>query len=668
MGNKVQVDTITNITNSSGIPTLNDNFEELADEFDKVVYRDGSQTMQGDLDMDSNRIINLSDALTESEPVTLGQINDLLGTALTESALSIALGLPTGATLVGTASGNNVQEELDLLGSSANIDFLQSGTPAATVRSVQDKLREVKSVQDWGAFPDGAISSAALLTAVTNAWTAALAGDFDLLFPAGVYDIGDASFPWRQSGPPVSLLDCQNITIYGSGPNTVFKTTSAGGADVFQLNGVKNLHFRNFKITATLTSLLGSGSNAISITGGYDNISILDVWMENLPSVDATTFIDGGKALTVQCDAATLEVGTLTARIYAKGCSQGFGFESGLVNMLTKKVAVDVDVIAENCFSAVTIGAAAASGAIPAGTHTGIRVRGQAINCQKGVFLARAHGVEVDVQSVSTKTAAAKRLDPQGVAWMASDTIVEALQCAYAKNSQITVTGNAGLCDYKARIGGATAGSSGLLGTTEYCGIFLDLAGTAATSDIAEIDSGGNTVANSTLTVTATTGTIPAALRTLANNNIFPNDGVRGALVKLNADLTGQNFTGGTTLAWDGTDVFDTSSFHDPVTNNSRITIPAGVQMVRLRALIQFANVTANDTVVLQIRKNGSAAYDGAGVVQAKSDFTIVRVEAVTGPLSVTAGDYFETLVQVNSDVSADITASSSWFEIEVIR
>lgn len=597
-------------------------------------------------------------------------------TDLNARPTSAFLATAAGAASIGSTGPSNVQTDLNARPTSATlaassgsslVGFLQSGTPSATARAVQSKLRDVKSAQDWAAFPDGAISTAAMLTAVTNAWNAALNGDFDLYFPEGVYDIGDASFPWRQSGVPVSLLDCKDITIHGSGPNTVFKTTSAGGADVFQLNGVKNLHFRNFRITATLTGSLGSGSNAISVTGGYDNITVLDVWMENLPSIDATTFIDGGKALTIQCDAATLEVGSLTARIYAKGCSQGFGFESGLVNMLTKKVSCDIDVIAEDCFSAVTIGGAAASGAIPAGTHTGIRVRGQAVNCQKGVFLARAHGVEVDMQVISTKTAANKRLNPQSVAWMASDTVVEALQCAYAKNSQARVTGNAGACDYKARIGGATAGSSGLLGTTEYCDIFLDLAGTAATSDIAEIDSGGNTLNNSTLTVTPTTGTIPAVFRTFANNNIFPNDGNRRAVVRMSADQIGQNYTAGVTLAWDQ-EVFDTSGFHDNVTNNSRLTIPAGVQQVRLRAHIQFANVTANDTVILQIRKNGSATYDGTGVDQAKSDFTIVRVDACTAALSVSPGDFFEVLVQVNSDVSVDITASSTWFEIEVIR
>lgn len=135
-----------------------------------------------------------------------------------------------------------------------------SGTnPNAVARTVLEKAREVKSVADWGAKPDGAIPTAALKAAVYNAWADALAGGFNLHFPEGVYDIGEYSFPWRVSGTATALLDCKNITIYGDGPATIFKTTSESGADVFQLNSVKNLHFRNLKITGQLTGFLDQG-------------------------------------------------------------------------------------------------------------------------------------------------------------------------------------------------------------------------------------------------------------------------------------------------------------------------------------------------------------------------------------------------------------------------
>lgn len=73
MSHKVIVDEVENLLNSSGRVTLNENTDKLANEFDKVLYADGSTPLKGNVDADSNRIINLPDAVTPSEPVTLRQ-------------------------------------------------------------------------------------------------------------------------------------------------------------------------------------------------------------------------------------------------------------------------------------------------------------------------------------------------------------------------------------------------------------------------------------------------------------------------------------------------------------------------------------------------------------------------------------------------------------------
>lgn len=73
MPHKVIVDEVENLLNSSGRVTLNENTDKLANEFDKVLYADGSTPLKGTVDADSNRIINLPDAVTPSEPVTLRQ-------------------------------------------------------------------------------------------------------------------------------------------------------------------------------------------------------------------------------------------------------------------------------------------------------------------------------------------------------------------------------------------------------------------------------------------------------------------------------------------------------------------------------------------------------------------------------------------------------------------
>src|SRR5690349_22750417 len=80
MGTKVTISDFTNQENSSFIPSLNDAKDTLADEFDEVVYRDGSLAMTDDLNMDSNRIINLPAPLSNSEPLRLGDVTAFQGT------------------------------------------------------------------------------------------------------------------------------------------------------------------------------------------------------------------------------------------------------------------------------------------------------------------------------------------------------------------------------------------------------------------------------------------------------------------------------------------------------------------------------------------------------------------------------------------------------------
>lgn len=66
---------LANVTNLNGsaIGVINGNSDKIENEFDKVLYKDGSVNMDGALDMDSNRIINLPYATSASSPVTLEQ-------------------------------------------------------------------------------------------------------------------------------------------------------------------------------------------------------------------------------------------------------------------------------------------------------------------------------------------------------------------------------------------------------------------------------------------------------------------------------------------------------------------------------------------------------------------------------------------------------------------
>lgn len=79
MGDKVTINPTGDPDGSSFTTSLNANLGVLADEFDKVVYRDGSQEMTGDLDMNSNRILNLPAPQNNSEPLRLADVEALSG-------------------------------------------------------------------------------------------------------------------------------------------------------------------------------------------------------------------------------------------------------------------------------------------------------------------------------------------------------------------------------------------------------------------------------------------------------------------------------------------------------------------------------------------------------------------------------------------------------------
>lgn len=337
---------------------------------------------------------------------------------------------------------------------------------------------------NWFGVPgDLSISKTDTYAFLDDCWYVALELGHDIYHPAGIYDCGENNFPYRQKSAPVALLDCKYITIFGDGPNTILRTESVGGADVIQLYGMKNLTLRDFRITSNVSGS-AFGSNGISIVGGFDNIEILDLLIGPCRSLDKTTYVDGGKALTFQSEAATLECGRVRARYTAQFCAQAFGYESNLVNMQGKRVSVDIDVMAERCGTGVLFVAAEASGAVPSGFQSGVRVKAHLTNCQNYIVLNRAHGIEIDATlSDNAGAASLKATDFWGSFYNASTyTSTSGLSVLYAKNSKVSVRGDAGLCQYVASIGATTPGSSGLTGNTQFCQFDVDITGTPSVS------------------------------------------------------------------------------------------------------------------------------------------------------------------------------------------
>lgn len=113
----------------------------------------------------------------------------------------------------------------------------------------------------------------------------------------------------------------------------------------------------------------------------------------------------------------------------------------------------------------------------------------------------------------------------------------------------------------------------------------------------------------------------------------------------------------------------DTDGFHDPVTNNSRLTIPSGVSKVTLRASLRFA-ANATGFRAMQIKKNGGsvAGMGYADIPAVNGNITVLATE--TAVLDVIEGDYFEVEAYQTSGGNLNLENNDNfvWFSIDVVE
>ena len=115
------------------------------------------------------------------------------------------------------------------------------------------------------------------------------------------------------------------------------------------------------------------------------------------------------------------------------------------------------------------------------------------------------------------------------------------------------------------------------------------------------------------------------------------------------------------------TDVYDTSSLHDTVTNNSRITIPAGVTRVQLKFQVEMGTITVGSGIAIYFLKNGALVL-GRGFSYSYVNSTTWCLQTTTAVLDVVAGDYFQGFLFDGGDSSITINATRSWLTCEVIK
>lgn len=126
---KVTLSDVVNLQNeSTAVSTINNNSDAIATAFENTLSRDGTSpnTMGADLDMNSNRILNLPGPISDQEPVRLGDLSSLSPGTVSVSSY--------GQTLIAasTAAAARTVLALAAIASSGSASDLTAGTvPAA---------------------------------------------------------------------------------------------------------------------------------------------------------------------------------------------------------------------------------------------------------------------------------------------------------------------------------------------------------------------------------------------------------------------------------------------------------------------------------------------------------------------------------------------------------
>lgn len=123
-------------------------------------------------------------------------------------------------------------------------------------------------------------------------------------------------------------------------------------------------------------------------------------------------------------------------------------------------------------------------------------------------------------------------------------------------------------------------------------------------------------------------------------------------------------------------EAYDTNSFHNTISNRSRLTIPAGVSIVKLNGSMNFSDYTSGGKQAY-FTKNGTTLPNA---IDSESFFLVsqqtgvaggvgetIAVQTISGQISVSPGDFFEYVAESLNQTGIFIRPGA-WFEIEVVE
>ncbi len=127
---KITLADVANLQTSSAVTTINDNSDTIETAFDNTLSLDGTapNQMQSNLDMNSNRILNLPSAINLTEPVTLDQLEQAAGSGLIITVQTETLSVfDNGTATSGTVTLNRANGTKQKLTVGGNITIAYTG-------------------------------------------------------------------------------------------------------------------------------------------------------------------------------------------------------------------------------------------------------------------------------------------------------------------------------------------------------------------------------------------------------------------------------------------------------------------------------------------------------------------------------------------------------------
>lgn len=245
-----------------------------------------------------------SDVLTLGQAQITNLTTDLAAKALGATTMTAGTGLTGGGDLSANRSfavAYGTSSTTATVGNDSRLSFLANGT-GATTRTLQDKLRDVVSVKDFGAVGNGSTDdTAAIQAALTEAGSS----------NRSVYVPGSTAY-YKISG---ALTVPDGVTVFGDGVNSLIQTTNSS-FNIFELGHdtvIEDLHFK-----VPTASYAGSYNNQNAIyAGSRNNVTVQN---NRIQITDASNGV-----LINQCRNVTIKGNIVFGATYQGGNLPGAG-------------------------------------------------------------------------------------------------------------------------------------------------------------------------------------------------------------------------------------------------------------------------------------------------------------------------------------------------------